>query len=153
VTLGKKTRLVAPYDALKKTGGNLGRKVLDGGYKRIPGPLTLKKRASIVAPDCVLLADFPTRTPPSLSGNLIFRGAMDLKTIELAVEKATEYIEAHLLPTDLASVPLDRQRVAEHIDHTLLKQDATPAQITVLCEEAKKYGFKVMGSASHQAKH
>ncbi|KAF8159219.1 hypothetical protein B0H34DRAFT_673642 [Crassisporium funariophilum] len=28
------------------------------------------------------------------------------------------------------------------IDHTLLKQDATPAQIDVLCDEAIKYGFK-----------
>ena len=68
---------------------------------------------------------------------------MDSKTIELAIEKATEYIAAHPLPTDVAVVPLDQKLVAEHIDHTLLKPDATPAQITVLCDEAKKYGFKV----------
>jgi len=29
------------------------------------------------------------------------------------------------------------------IDHTLLKPDATPAQIDALCDEAIKYGFKV----------
>ena len=29
------------------------------------------------------------------------------------------------------------------IDHTLLKPDATPAQIDVLCDEAIRYGFKV----------
>ena len=29
------------------------------------------------------------------------------------------------------------------IDHTLLKQDATPAQIDALCDEAIEYGFKV----------
>jgi len=29
------------------------------------------------------------------------------------------------------------------IDHTLLKPDATPAQIDKLCDEALKYGFKV----------
>lgn len=29
------------------------------------------------------------------------------------------------------------------IDHTLLKPDATPAQIDQLCDEAIKYGFKV----------
>jgi deoxyribose-phosphate aldolase len=29
------------------------------------------------------------------------------------------------------------------IDHTLLKPDATPAQIDVLCDEAIEYGFKV----------
>jgi len=68
---------------------------------------------------------------------------MDLKTIELAIEKATEYITAHPLPTDVAAVPLDQKFVAEHTDHTLLKPDATPAQIAILCEEAKKYGFKV----------
>lgn len=67
---------------------------------------------------------------------------MDLKTIELAIEKATGYIEACSLPTDVASVPLDHKFVAEHVDHTLLKPDATPAQITMLCEEAKKHGFK-----------
>jgi len=68
---------------------------------------------------------------------------MDSKTIELAIEKASEYITAHPLPTDVVSVPLDQKLVVEHIDHTLLKPDATPAQITVLCEEAKKHGFKV----------
>jgi len=68
---------------------------------------------------------------------------MDSKTLELAIEKATEYVATHPLPTDVVAVPLDHKLVAEHIDHTLLKPDATPAQITVLCEEAKRYGFKV----------
>ncbi|KAF9651334.1 deoxyribose-phosphate aldolase [Thelephora ganbajun] len=49
---------------------------------------------------------------------------------------------AHPVPTDVVSVPLDQKQVAKHIDHTLLKPDATPAQITVLCEEAKKHSFK-----------
>ena len=68
---------------------------------------------------------------------------MDQKTIELAIEKAAEYIAAHPLPADVVSVPLDQKLVAEHIDHTLLKPDATPAQITVLCEEARRHCFKV----------
>ena len=68
---------------------------------------------------------------------------MDSKTIELVIEKAIEYVAVHPLPTDVAAVPLDQKLVAERIDHTLLKPDATPAQITVLCEEAKKYNFKV----------
>ena len=29
------------------------------------------------------------------------------------------------------------------VDHTLLKQDATPQQIDALCDDAIKYGFKV----------
>ena len=32
---------------------------------------------------------------------------------------------------------------AKLIDHTLLKLDATPAQVDKLCEEAKEYKFKV----------
>jgi deoxyribose-phosphate aldolase len=31
--------------------------------------------------------------------------------------------------------------IARYIDHTLLKPDATPGQITKLCEEAVQYGF------------
>lgn len=143
VALGEEARLVASDNALKETGGNLGDKLSGKDYRRTPGLLTLKKRASIVAPDCVLPADFPTIAPPSPSADSIFRGTMNLETIELAIEKATGYIEAHSLPTDVASVPLNYKFVAERIDHTLLKQDATPAQITLLCEEAKKYHFKV----------
>ena len=36
---------------------------------------------------------------------------------------------------------LKDKKVAGMIDHTLLKQDATPAQIKVLCKEAKEYSF------------
>ncbi|MEE2828775.1 MAG: deoxyribose-phosphate aldolase [Myxococcota bacterium] len=32
-------------------------------------------------------------------------------------------------------------KVARHIDHTLLKPDATRAELVTLCEEAKRYGF------------
>ena len=45
----------------------------------------------------------------------------------------------HLASVTNASDP----RFPLAIDHTLLKQDATPAQIDVLCDEAIKYGFKV----------
>jgi deoxyribose-phosphate aldolase len=37
--------------------------------------------------------------------------------------------------------PLSADQVAKIIDHTLLKADATPADIERLCGEAKKYGF------------
>jgi len=36
---------------------------------------------------------------------------------------------------------LKDNNVAGMIDHTLLKQDATPAQIKILCKEAKEYSF------------
>lgn len=47
-------------------------------------------------------------------------------------------------PTDLASATnASDPRFPLAIDHTLLKQDATPAQIDVLCDEAIEHGFKV----------
>jgi len=42
--------------------------------------------------------------------------------------------------------------IAKTIDHTLLKPDATEAQINVLCEEAKRYGFKSCCVSSSWAK-
>ena len=36
---------------------------------------------------------------------------------------------------------MDSKKLAKTIDHTLLKPDATRAQILKLCEEAKSYGF------------
>lgn len=39
--------------------------------------------------------------------------------------------------------PKDVAGIAQTIDHTLLKLDATEAQIDTLCEEAKRDGFKV----------
>ncbi len=33
------------------------------------------------------------------------------------------------------------KNIASKIDHTMLKPDATPQEITELCEEAKKYHF------------
>jgi deoxyribose-phosphate aldolase len=36
---------------------------------------------------------------------------------------------------------LEMQEIAKMIDHTLLKPDATSAQIERLCEEARRYGF------------
>ena len=38
---------------------------------------------------------------------------------------------------------LDSVEFPKYIDHTLLKVDATSSQIDQLCDEAKKYGFKV----------
>lgn len=47
-------------------------------------------------------------------------------------------------PTHLASVSnASDPRFPLAIDHTLLKQDATPAQIDIFCDEAIEYGFKV----------
>ncbi len=47
---------------------------------------------------------------------------------------------AERLSTSLGAVP-ENQNMAGMIDHTLLKPDATPEQITQLCEEARKYNF------------
>jgi len=51
---------------------------------------------------------------------------------------------------DLSSVPpeysvsqLTTGAVAETIDHTLLKPEASHTQVDALCDEAKQFGFKV----------
>jgi deoxyribose-phosphate aldolase len=36
---------------------------------------------------------------------------------------------------------MNREEVAHLIDHTLLKPEATPAQVAQLCDEARRYGF------------
>lgn len=40
-----------------------------------------------------------------------------------------------------APPPVDADKLAKMIDHTLLKPDATPADVEKLCDEAKRYGF------------
>ena len=36
---------------------------------------------------------------------------------------------------------MDGKQLAKYIDHTILKPDATAAQVKKLCAEAKEYGF------------
>lgn len=43
--------------------------------------------------------------------------------------------------TGAMSRPLSAEQVARMIDHTLLKAEATPADVEKLCAEAKQYGF------------
>ena len=48
------------------------------------------------------------------------------------------------VPNTVYKAPsLGTEAFAKCMDHTLLKLDATKDQINVLCEEAKKYNFKV----------
>jgi deoxyribose-phosphate aldolase len=73
----------------------------------------------------------------------------DAQWVILVNEKVSEVLQnisASELPVNgapLASItgPQD-PRFPLAIDHTLLKQDATPAQIDILCDEAIAYGFK-----------
>ena len=44
----------------------------------------------------------------------------------------------------MSNTTLSREKLARYIDHTLLKPEATEAQIKQLCEEAVKYGFKTV---------
>ena len=47
-----------------------------------------------------------------------------------------------LVPTQaIHSAGRTDRKVARHIDHTLLKPDATRQQLVELCEEARAYGF------------
>lgn len=73
----------------------------------------------------------------------------DSRTEEEWVSFIQEKIDTVLGGLDMANGPLANlnapsdPRFPLTIDHTLLKQDATPDQIDALCDEAIKYGFKV----------
>jgi deoxyribose-phosphate aldolase len=45
--------------------------------------------------------------------------------------------------SNLPLITLSNEEFAQSIDHTLLKPDATPAQIDLLCDQAIHYSFKV----------
>jgi len=67
---------------------------------------------------------------------------MDLQAkLQTQISRSTDYISANPFP-HIAAVPSDPALVAQHIDHTLLKPDATPAQIELLCKEAVSHKFK-----------
>ena len=63
------------------------------------------------------------------------------------VENNIESIHVSQDEPDDATTQRDDAAIADHIaqyiDHTQLKTDATLAQIDQLCEEAQEYGFKV----------
>lgn len=57
-----------------------------------------------------------------------------------------------VLPNSISSVPMDWQKAASLIDHTLLKPEATRAQVIKLCQEAATYRFfSVMVNPAHIA--
>jgi deoxyribose-phosphate aldolase len=67
---------------------------------------------------------------------------MDLLNMELSqlVSLAHEY-EHQLPPAPAALIIPEGKEIAGWIDHTLLKPEATAAQIRVLCQEAMEYHF------------
>lgn len=60
-------------------------------------------------------------------------------TIKEILERATTY-ECELPPFPAAFKPLNGP-VTHYIDHTLLKTEATPAQIEQICKEAREFKF------------
>ena len=62
----------------------------------------------------------------------------------LITQKVTEVLADTTEPTSsFSSLTSPNETFALAIDHTLLKPDATPAQIDSLVDEAVKYRFKV----------
>jgi hypothetical protein len=60
-----------------------------------------------------------------------------------AMENKIAEIQGSSLSTTLPLVLVSNEELAQTIDHTLLKPDATPAQIDLLCDQAILYNFKV----------
>lgn len=64
-----------------------------------------------------------------------------MTAIEGQIASAIERIEREGVLAPLPPRLLEAEAIARTIDHTLLKPDATAAQIRRLCEEAQQYGF------------
>ncbi len=78
---------------------------------------------------------------------------MDEQTLHILIEQTTQRLLENAERTGLAlpgtpryqhispNMATLRETIAAYIDHTLLKPDATRADIEALCEEARQYGF------------
>lgn len=65
---------------------------------------------------------------------------------EAVIEAKVAEVVADTSLTNYASnITTADKSFALTVDHTLLKPDATPSQVDMLCDEAIKYGFKVSG--------
>lgn len=65
---------------------------------------------------------------------------------EAVIEAKVAEVVADTSLTNYASnITTADKSFALTVDHTLLKPDATPSQVDMLCDEAIKYGFKVFG--------
>lgn len=65
---------------------------------------------------------------------------------EAVIEAKVAEVVADTSLTNYASnITTADKSFALTVDHTLLKPDATPSQVDLLCDEAIKYGFKVSG--------
>jgi deoxyribose-phosphate aldolase len=65
---------------------------------------------------------------------------MSIEDLQEIIQLAGEY-EAELPPPSEALSPPQGAEIAGWIDHTLIKPEATPAEIKRLCDEARQYNF------------
>jgi deoxyribose-phosphate aldolase len=87
-----------------------------------------------------------TSTPKAKSGQTSSSGQSDCETSCMSCPNhdscGTSLAVQHGLVSRVSPDALrTSQDIAPFIDHTLLKPDATAAEVVKLCEEAKKYGF------------
>ncbi len=72
------------------------------------------------------------------SGGHVELSADDLQRI---ADRVRQLIQAGAAPAQVAPAPVTPEQLAQMIDHTLLKPDATAADVEKLCGEAKRFGF------------
>jgi deoxyribose-phosphate aldolase len=101
---------------------------------------------------CVLLSAFRCNDMDSLITDIIYQAEAELAEMELPypaelyqspaeAERILGYSDAELTTAHADTRHAVAADMARLIDHTLLKAEATPAQIRKLCEEARQYGF------------
>lgn len=78
--------------------------------------------------------------------NETWRVELEARAEAIVAEQAVSYVEP-------AAVDLARAELAAMIDHTILKPDATPAEVEAICREAVEHGFaSVCVNACHVAR-
>lgn len=65
---------------------------------------------------------------------------MSIEDLQGIIQRAREY-EVELPAAPQALIPPQGTAIAGWIDHTLVKPEATPAEIKALCDEARQYSF------------
>lgn len=90
---------------------------------------------------------FPVSVNPSgnlFSIHLIMASLFTDSEWEVKIADTIKAVQSQAVLSQNYTYPaLGSQDFARCMDHTLLKTDATPAQIDTLCDEAREYCFKV----------
>jgi deoxyribose-phosphate aldolase len=138
-TVDRHKRRVAMIDALdegRRLGPSASSSPMAAASSTSPSPSLVDAIARVLAENPALLSAFDTSAAcPSCAGcgHCVSKKKDTVRTL-VDTHPGVRFASS----PGVGEVPTD---IARLIDHTLLKPDATYAQIDTLCDEAKKFGF------------